>query len=413
MLKLFYILICYFITHSHGLDNGLALTPPMGWLSWERYRCTIDCKNYPTECISEDLFKRAADLMVSEGFLDAGYEYVIIDDCWLANERDENGRLQPDPERFPSGIKALADYVHKKGLKFGIYEDYGTKTCAGYPGILGHLEIDAKTFADWEVDYVKIDGCNANISTFAEGYTAFGKYLNETGRPIVYQCQWSTYEEINGIHSDYAAISKTCNLWRNYGDIQDSWDSLLDVLDFFGKHQDRFIPYAGPGHWNDPDMIIIGNYGLTYDQSRAQMALWTILSAPLLLSTDLTSIRPAHKEILLNKDIIAINKDPLAIQGRRVYKEKKIEVWTRPISPIIDGYYSYAICILNRNRNEMPTKVNFTLSDLGLNATNYNLQDLFDPDKDPINPVSVIQISVNPSGVKFYKAYPFEINKLL
>lgn len=153
------------------------------------------CKIY-----SEDLFKRTADLMVSEGYLDAGYEYIIIDDCWLANERDENGRLQPDPERFPSGIKALADYVHKKGLKFGIYEDYGTKTCAGYPGILGHLEIDAKTFADWEVDYVKIDGCNANSSTYPEGYTAFGKYLNETGRPIVYQCQWSTYEEVNGIH---------------------------------------------------------------------------------------------------------------------------------------------------------------------------------------------------------------------
>jgi len=141
---------------SSALDNGLARTPPMGWLAWERFRCNTDCENDPHNCISERLFMQMADLVISDGYYDAGYRYINIDDCWLAHERDRRGKLQPDATRFPSGIKALGDYVHSKGLKFGIYEDYGNYTCAGYPGILGHLKEDADTFESWGVDYVKV-----------------------------------------------------------------------------------------------------------------------------------------------------------------------------------------------------------------------------------------------------------------
>ncbi|KAJ9599026.1 hypothetical protein L9F63_010483, partial [Diploptera punctata] len=188
-----------FLATTSALDNGLALTPPMGWLSWERYRCITDCVNFPDECISENLFFRTAKLMATEGYLEAGYEYIIIDDCWLSKERDSEGRLQPDPDRFPSGIKALSDYVHSLGLKFGIYEDYGNLTCAGYPGILGHLETDANTFAEWGVDYIKVDGCNSNLEDMNTGYAEFGSYLNKTGRPIVYSCSLPFYQEISGM----------------------------------------------------------------------------------------------------------------------------------------------------------------------------------------------------------------------
>ncbi|KAG8243609.1 hypothetical protein J6590_042011 [Homalodisca vitripennis] len=300
------------------LNNGLALTPPMGWLSWERYRCITDCDLYPDECISEWLFRNVSDLMVSEGYAEAGYEYVIIDDCWLAKTRDENGRLQPDPDRFPSGIKALADYIHSKGLKFGIYEDYGTKTCAGYPGIIGHMETDAETFASWDVDYVKLDGCNADPKTMDEGYPRFGRKLNKTGRPMVYSCSWPVYQEEIGIAPNFTALVEYCNLWRNYDDIDDSWASLTDIMDYFARKQDSIADYAGPGHWNDPDMLLIGNFGLSVSQAETQMAVWSILAAPLIMSTDLANISPEFKAILQNQRVIAINQDPLGIQGRRV-----------------------------------------------------------------------------------------------
>ncbi len=214
--------------------------------------------------------------MVLKGFQAAGYEYIIVDDCWLASERDEDGKLQPDPERFPSGIPALAEYVsneyahvayitrsgprfifkvHSLGLKFGIYEDYGNFTCAGYPGVLGHLETDANTFAEWGVDYVKLDGCYADEDTYAEGYPEFGRYLNETGRPIVYSCSWPAYMLDDPDSVPYDDIQETCNLWRNYGDIQDSWASVLSIIDWYGDNQDLFAGYAGPGNWNDPDMV--------------------------------------------------------------------------------------------------------------------------------------------------------------
>jgi len=182
-----------------SLENGLATTPPMGWLAWERFRCNTDCANDPHNCISERLFRQMADLIVSDGYRDAGYSYINVDDCWLSHKRDRHGRLQADAQRFPSGMKSLADYVHSKGLKFGIYEDYGNFTCAGYPGILGHLETDANTFADWDVDYVKLDGCYSLPTDMDRGYPDFGYYLNKTGRPMLYSCSWPVYQTYSGM----------------------------------------------------------------------------------------------------------------------------------------------------------------------------------------------------------------------
>lgn len=176
-----------------------------------------------------------ADMVVATGLNKVGYEYVIIDDCWLDHQRSPEGKLQPDPKRFPSGIKALADYVHGKGLKFGIYEDYGNFTCGGYPGILGHLKTDAETFAEWEVDYIKVDGCYADTNTMDKGYPAFGRYLNATGRPIVYSCSWPDYQLAEGKMPNYKLIAEHCNLWRNFDDIDDSWESVSSIIDYYGN----------------------------------------------------------------------------------------------------------------------------------------------------------------------------------
>nr|XP_042906106.1 alpha-N-acetylgalactosaminidase isoform X2 [Parasteatoda tepidariorum] len=318
MKLLIFILICSPL-NVVSLDNGLALTPPMGWLSWLRFVCNIDCKEDPLNCISEKLYMDMADEMVAEGFKDAGYEYVNVDDCWMAKERDSSGKLVPNSERFPSGIKALADYVHAKGLKLGIYTDCGTKTCAGYPGSFNNYEIDAQTFAEWGIDMLKVDGCYANPKDMDALYPSITSALNNTGRPIVFSCSWPAYQVDTGMDPDYSSIAKHCNLWRNYNDIEDSWASVLSIIDFYAAHQDELIAAAGPGHWNDPDMIIGGNFGLSYEEARSQLALWAIMASPLLMSNDLRSLKPEFKELLLNKDILSINQDTLGLMGKRIY----------------------------------------------------------------------------------------------
>ena len=207
------IVFLFLISGIAALENGLARTPPMGWMSWERFRCNTDCASDPENCISEKLFLNMAAAMKKHGLDKVGYEYIIIDDCWLDHKRDANGRLQPDATRFPSGIKSLAGKIHSMGLKFGIYEDYGNFTCGGYPGILGHLEEDAQTFADWDVDYIKVDGCYADTDDMNAGYPEFGRYLNATGRPIVYSCSWPDYQLAEGKRPDYGQIAQHCNLW--------------------------------------------------------------------------------------------------------------------------------------------------------------------------------------------------------
>ncbi|KAM9376526.1 alpha-galactosidase A isoform 2-T2 [Pholidichthys leucotaenia] len=327
---------------AEALDNGLALIPTMGWLHWERFMCNIDCDRDPDNCISERLYMQMADVMVKEGWKEAGYEYVCIDDCWPSHQRDAQGRLQADPKRFPGGIKKLADYVHSQGLKFGIYADVGKNTCAGYPGSLGYYDTDAQTFADWGVDLLKFDGCYMDWTLLGEGYKNMSEALNKTGRSILYSCEWPLYEWPHQ-QPNYTAIRETCNHWRNFNDVYDSWSSVKSILDWSAAHQDITVPSAGPGGWNDPDMLVIGNFGLSHDQQESQMALWAIMAAPLLMSNDLRDICPRSKALLQNRRIIDINQDALGKQGYRTAKVDSFEVWERPLSN-----NRLAIAVLNK-----------------------------------------------------------------
>lgn len=305
---------------SRGLDNGLARTPPMGWMTWERYACTTDCSGEGAErCINEQLIKAMADRLADDGWRDAGYAQVSIDDCWALPTRDPQGRQQPDPARFPSGMKALGDYIHSKGLKFGHYSDIGAATCAGLMGMKGNFDLDAQTFADWGVDYLKVDGCNEESKDMAADYPALGAALNSTGRPIVYSCSWPAYmpHRCEGADGCMASLVKHCNLWRNYNDIRDGWESVSDIISFWNRpsSSDEMVAAAGPGHWNDADTLVVGNFGLSQYEEQAQFALWCMFASPLFLSNDLRDMPQTSKDILMNREVIAVNQDPLGRQG--------------------------------------------------------------------------------------------------
>ena len=320
-------------------DNGVALTPPMGWNSWNKFGCKV----------SEDLLKSMADGMVSSGMKDAGYEYVVIDDCWQVS-RDADGNIVPDAKNFPSGMKALGDYIHSKGLKFGIYSDAGEKTCAGRPGSMGHEYQDAIMYAKWGVDYLKYDWCHTGKRNAEEAYSTMRDALKATGRPIVFSmCEWGTAKP-------WIWAADTGNLWRTTGDIVDLWKGggkwpdgnccqlgMLDILDL----QVGLDSFAGPGHWNDPDMLEVGNGGMTTNEYRAHFSLWSVLAAPLIAGNDLRSMKPEIKEILTNKEVIAINQDVLGREGKRVWKEGDLEIWAKPMK---DG--SRAVLLLNRGASE-------------------------------------------------------------
>jgi len=393
--------LSFIVASVSGLDNGLARTPPMGWLTWERFRCNTDCDNDPKNCISENLMKEMADAMVAGGFRDAGYEYVIVDDCWLDASRAPDGQLRPDPKRFPNGIKALADYIHSKGLKFGIYEDFGTHTCAGYPGSEYYMQMDAQTFADWGVDYLKLDGCYANVQQYDDGYPAMTMFLNMTKRPIVFSCSWPAYQE-GHMTPNYKKIAQNCNLWRNYADIQDSYDSLKGIINFYGDDKTKFVEIAAPGQFNDPDMLIIGNFGLSRDQERMQMGMWAIMASPLIMSADLRTIRQDAQNLLTNKHVLAINQDSLGRQGMRIAKNGNIQVWTRPLS---GG--SLAFALLNFGAAD-PTRVSIKLTDLGLSSSGgYHVNEVFDQqDMGKFMPNATFTTYVNPSGIFLGKADP-------
>nr|WNH96171.1 His-tagged human alpha-galactosidase A C90T [synthetic construct] len=356
----FLALVSWDIPGARALDNGLARTPTMGWLHWERFMCNLDCQEEPDSCISEKLFMEMAELMVSEGWKDAGYEYLTIDDCWMAPQRDSEGRLQADPQRFPHGIRQLANYVHSKGLKLGIYADVGNKTCAGFPGSFGYYDIDAQTFADWGVDLLKFDGCYCDsLENLADGYKHMSLALNRTGRSIVYSCEWPLYmwpfQKPN-----YTEIRQYCNHWRNFADIDDSWKSIKSILDWTSFNQERIVDVAGPGGWNDPDMLVIGNFGLSWNQQVTQMALWAIMAAPLFMSNDLRHISPQAKALLQDKDVIAINQDPLGKQGYQLRQGDNFEVWERPLSGL-----AWAVAMINRQEIGGPRSYTIAVASLG------------------------------------------------
>jgi len=333
---------------STALDNGLALTPPMGWNSWNKFHCNV----------SEDLIKSMADGMVASGMNVAGYQYVVIDDCWQVS-RDADGNIVPDAQHFPSGMKALGDYIHSKGLKFGIYSDAGEKTCAGRPGSMGHEYQDALMYAKWGVDYLKYDWCHTGQRNAEEAYATMRDALKAAGRPIVLSmCEWGTAKP-------WLWAASIGNLWRTTGDIDDHWEGqkkwpdggccslgMLDILDL----QVGLESFAGPGHWNDPDMLEVGNGGMTTNEYRAHFSLWCIINAPLIAGNDLRSMAPEIKEILTNKEVIAINQDPLGRQASRVWQDGNLEIWAKPMK---DG--SRAVLLLNRGASEAEISVPWTV----------------------------------------------------
>jgi alpha-galactosidase len=314
----------------------------MGWNSWNKFGCNV----------SEQLIKEAADAVVSSGMKDAGYEYVVIDDCWQVS-RDETGNIIPDAKRFPAGMKALGDYIHSKGLKFGIYSDGGTGTCQNRPGSNGYEFQDARQYAAWGVDYLKYDWCNHSTQDSASSYATMRDALAKSGRPIVFSlCEW-------GSTKPWLWAKDVGNLWRSTGDIIDKWDGkekwggngVVQILDL----QDGLESYAGPGHWNDPDMLEVGNGGLTNTESRSHYSMWAIMAAPLMAGNDIRSMNKDIREILTNKEVAAVDQDPLGSQGRRVKREGNLEVWAKQMA---DG--SRAMALLNRGSSEAEIKVNWT-----------------------------------------------------
>ena len=339
----------------------LAATPPMGWNSWNHFADKVDDKT----------IRAAADALVSSGMRDAGYVYVNIDDTWQGT-RDADGTIRANA-KFPD-MKALADYVHSKGLKLGIYSSPGAKTCAGFEGSLGHEEQDARTYAAWGVDYLKYDLCSytkelreragrdpvKNQQVMEEIYLKMHDALAKTGRPIVlslcqygWQAVWRWGAHVGG------------NLWRTTGDIEDTYASMAAI----GFGQAGLSKYAGPGHWNDPDMLEVGNGGMNANEYRTHMTLWSMLAAPLLAGNDLAAMTPEMLSILTNHDVIAIDQDALGRQGDRVAAEGPLEVWARPLA---GGGTAIAIF----NRWTMPLTMTFDLKDAGIHGS-VHLEDLW------------------------------------
>ena len=327
-----------------GQQTPLAPTPPMGWNSWNRYGCDV----------SDTLIRKQADAMVNSGLKAAGYQYVNVDDCW-EGKRDANGYIQPN-ERFPD-MRALGDYIHSKGLKFGIYSSPGPKTCAKHEGSYRHEQQDADSYAKWGVDYLKYDWCSArDVYKSAEYPEAFRKMhdaLIRSGRPIVYSIHG------RGPVWEWAARSGA-NLWRTTGDIKDSYARMIAIA----SAQSGLEQYAGPGHWNDPDMLEVGNGGMKDNEYRMHMTMWCLLAAPLLAGNDLTEMMPATLAILTNPEAIAVDQDPLGIQGRRVLQVGPVEVWVKPLH---DG--SKAVGLFNREQGIIPVQISLKKLGLGSHAT--------------------------------------------
>ena len=311
--------------------EGLAETPQMGWNSWNKFAGNIN----------EQMIRDMADAMVKEGLLDAGYIYLNMDDCWHG-QRNADGFIQPDAKRFSSGIKALADYVHSKGLKFGIYSDAGRKTCAGMPGSFGHEYQDAIQYARWGIDYLKYDWCSSEDINPVGAYGLMRDALRAAGRPIFFSmCEW-------GSSKPWTWAAEVSHSWRSTGDIcavfdkkpERSWEnSIMTILDLNAPLR----KYAGPGHWNDPDMLEVGN-GMSVNEDRAHFTLWCMMAAPLILGNDICNMSDDTRAIILNRQVIAIDQDKLGVQGLRLKSENGIEYWFKPL---VDG--EWAFCLLNRS----------------------------------------------------------------
>jgi alpha-galactosidase len=329
-------------------QQGLAPTPPMGWNSWNKFGCDV----------SDTLIRQTADAMVASGMKDAGYEYVVIDDCWQV-DRTAGGTIIADPVRFPGGIKAVADYVHSKGLKFGLYSCAGTKTCQGRPGGHGYEKVDAETYARWGVDYLKYDWCNSKGLNAIEAYRAMRDALYASGRPVVFSiCEW-------GENAPWEWAGDVGHLWRTTGDISPVFDGKIDHGTWMSNGVMSIVEMrgdirsaSGPGHWNDPDMLEVGN-GMSAAEDRSHFTLWCLLAAPLMSGNDVRTMTPEIRSVLTNKEVISVDQDPLGIQGFMDVRTDSVETWVKPMA-----HGRWAVAFLNRSTTPKQVRHTWNASEI-------------------------------------------------
>ncbi|KDP40460.1 hypothetical protein JCGZ_24459 [Jatropha curcas] len=364
------------------LDNGLALTPPMGWNSWNHFHCQIN----------EKVVRETADALVSTGLAQLGYVYVNIDDCWGESKRDYQGNLVANKTTFPSGIQALADYVHSKGLKLGIYADAGLRTCTGkVAGSLGHEEQDANTFASWGIDYLKYDNCYNNDVKPTVRYKAMSSALKKTGRPIFFSlCEW-------GDMRPALWGADVGNSWRTTDDISDSWEKMLKAADM----NEVFAEYAKPGGWNDPDMLEVGNGGMKYNEYVVHFSIWAVSKAPLLLGCDIRSVTNETMQIISNKEVIAINQDSLGVQARKVRMEGERDIWAGPLS-------GDRVVVLFVNRKPWISSMTAHWDDIGINPAGAPVEarDVWEHRTLPTPFQEKLTTEVDPHACKLYVLTP-------
>lgn len=362
--------------------KNLALTPPMGWNSWNTFAVEI----------SEQLIKETVDIMVTSGMRDAGYKYVVVDDGWEALQRDSAGNLIPDPKKFPNGMKAVADYVHSKGMKFGIHSCAGKTTCNGMPGGMGHEYQDARLYASWGVDYLKYDWCDHGTGDARQLYTNMRDALYATKRPIVYSlCEW-------GNNKPWEWASEVGHLWRTTGDITDCYNCQGEYdlgMTFILKLQEGLEKYAGPDHWNDPDMLEVGNPGLTLTESRSQFTIWCMLAAPLMAGNDLRKMTPEVLKVLTYKPAIAINQDSLGKQASLFMSHISKLIYVKELSK-----GDWAICWHNTGNEAFTQRINwkhFTF----LNGE-YEVKDIW-KDKVIGSTTKNMEVNIESHDVLFYR----------
>jgi len=365
--------------------TSLAQTPPMGWNSWNYFAC---------DSLNEEVVKATADAMLNSGMKEAGYQYIVIDDCWQI-DRDSKGKIIVDSIKFPHGIKALADYIHSIGLKFGIYSDAGTHTCGGHPGSKDYELIDARTYAEWGVDYLKYDWCNTEGQEVKSSYTKMRDALFKAKRPIVFSiCDW-------GESRTWEWADTVGHLWRTTLDIAPRWDgnrwgNQLGWTEILEK-QVGLEKYAGPRHWNDPDMLEVGNPGLNINESKTHFTMWCMLAAPLICGNNLMNMSDSIQAILTNKNLIAIDQDSLGKQGFKIYDEGNFEIWQKPL---VNGDIAIAFLNLENKTKDFTFEFN-KLPIKGVQGT-YKALNLWNNTKLALSD-DKINISIPARGVLIYR----------
>ncbi|MFA6661718.1 MAG: glycoside hydrolase family 27 protein [Bacilli bacterium] len=387
MKKRLLVLLCVLLSFGAFAQKfDLAKTPPMGWNSWNKFGCKVN----------EKVVMKVADAIVSSGMQAAGYEYIVIDDCWQIS-RDKDGEIVVDKTRFPNGIKYLSDYIHSKGLKFGIYTCAGTMTCQKRPGARGYEFQDARTYASWNVDYLKDDWCYhiGDQNSFAS-YSIMRDALYEAGHPIVFSiCEW-------GSTKPWTWAKDVGHMWRTTGDIRDNWDSMIHIVDL----EKDLSEYAGPGHWNDPDMLEVGNGGMTTEEYKTHFSMWCMLAAPLMAGNDLENMSKETQGILTNANLIAVDQDTLGKQAICTREVAGYEIWVKPL--VKEGKVA---CLLNRSDEEKTVHIdfNYLLTENGdywnkdkYELKDYHITDLWENIEAKMDKSGLSTVKILPHSVKVY-----------